>query len=106
MARLDHARVNVAVVLAQGCAPIAESLHESGQRYPFPILCDEDRAVIKAYGVWHPVGIDAWNLAHPASFLIDARGRLRYSFVGRTQFARAPLEKVLAAAAAAESDVR
>ena len=79
----------------------------AGERrgYPFPLLCDEDRAVIKRYGVWHPIGIDAWNIAHPASFLIDAKRRIRYAFVGRTQFARAPLARILETAAE-ESDVR
>ena len=67
--------------------------------YPFPILCDEDRAVIKRYGVWHPIGLDAFNIAHPASFLIDAASRtLRYSFVGSAQHERAPLGAILGAA--------
>jgi peroxiredoxin len=93
------------VVLAQSCARIADAMELAHRVYPFPLLCDEDRAVIKRYGVWHPVGIDAWNTAHPASFLIDAQGQVRYSFVGRTQFGRAPLAKILAAAGAAP-DVR
>ncbi len=93
------------MVLAQACARMADAARASRAGYPFPLLCDEARAVIKQYGVWHPVGIDAWNTAHPASFLIDARGRVRYSFVGRTQFARAPLARILAAAAEAR-DVR
>ena len=89
------------MVLAQSCARMAEAARASTTGYPFPLLCDEDRAVIKRYGVWHPVGVDAWNTAHPASFLIDAGGRVRFSFVGRTQFARAPLARILAAAAEA-----
>jgi peroxiredoxin len=48
--------------------------------------------------VWHPIGIDAFNVAHPASFLIDAKRKVRYSFVGSTQFARAPLKEIIAAA--------
>ena len=82
-------------MLAQKCAALAAGLEEAERTYPFPLLCDEDRAVIKAYGVWHPLGIDALNSAHPAAFLIDARRKLRYAFVGRTQFARAPLAKIL-----------
>ncbi len=77
---------------------MAEAIRESKKGYPFPMLCDEDRAVIKKYGVWHPVGIDAFNTAHPACFLIDAKRKVRFSFVGRTQFSRAPLEKILATA--------
>jgi peroxiredoxin len=77
---------------------MADAVKHAGKSYPFPLLCDEDRKVIKAYGVWHPIGIDAFNVAHPASFLIDGRGRIAYSFVGSTQFARAPLAEILAAA--------
>jgi peroxiredoxin len=73
----------------------------SSARLPFSILCDEDRAVIKQYGVWHPIGIDAVNMARPASFLIDGRTRaIRYMFVGSTQFERADLQTILGAAGA------
>ena len=92
------------MVLAQSCVRVADGIRASKDPYPFPICCDEDRSVIKRYGVWHPIGLDAWNLAHPASFLIDATRHLRYAFVGRTQFTRAPLAAILQASAA--SDVR
>jgi peroxiredoxin len=52
---------------------------------PFDILVDDTRDVVKAYGVWHPVGIDAWNIARPALFLIDRDGLIRYSFVASWQ---------------------
>ena len=53
---------------------------------PFDILVDDSRETVKAYGVWHPVGLDAWNIARPALFLIDAAGIIRYSFVASWQF--------------------
>jgi methyl-accepting chemotaxis protein len=52
---------------------------------PFNILVDESRNVLKAYGVWHRFGLDAWNIARPALFLIDQGGTIRYSFIGGTQ---------------------
>jgi peroxiredoxin len=74
-------------------------MEKSSATLPFPILCDESRAVIKQYGVWHPVGLDAINVARPASFLIDSRTRqIRFIFVGSNQFERADLEAVLGAA--------
>ena len=89
----------MAVVLGQSCARIADSLQRAATPYPFPVLCDEDRDVIKRYGVWHPIGIDAFNIAHPASFLIAAPDReLLYAFVGSTQHERAPLTAILDAA--------
>jgi peroxiredoxin len=53
---------------------------------PFNILVDDSRDVVKAYGVWHQVGLDAWNIARPALFLIDRQGIVRYSFVASSQF--------------------
>jgi peroxiredoxin len=52
---------------------------------PFDILVDDTRETVKAYGVWHPVGLDAWNIARPALFLIDGDGVIRYSFVASWQ---------------------
>ena len=92
MPRYDDAGIGVAVVLGQACARLAAS----APLYSFPLLCDERREVIRRYGVWHPIGIDAFNIARPAAFLIDAPTRaIRYSFVGSSQFERAPLEKIL-----------
>jgi len=52
---------------------------------PFNILVDESRDVMKAYGVWHRLGLDAWNIARPALFLIDSSSHIHYSFVGDSQ---------------------
>ena len=46
---------------------------------------DESREVLKAYGVWHRFGLDAWNIARPALFLIDSYGKIHFSFVGDSQ---------------------
>lgn len=99
MPRLTAAGLGVAAILAQSCARMAATLQRRGVPYPFPLLCDPDRAVIKRYGVWHPIGLDSLNTAHPACFLIDAaQRRIRYAFVGSNQFARAPVDALLAAA--------
>lgn len=52
---------------------------------PFDILIDERRDMAKAYGVWHRIGMDAWNIARPAVFLIEQDGRIGYSFIGENQ---------------------
>jgi peroxiredoxin len=93
--------LGIAVILAQACDRITRALARWAVSYPFPVLCDADRAVAKRYGVWHPIGLDAFNTAHPASFLIDAERRIRYAFVGSSQFARAPLDRILDVARAA-----
>jgi hypothetical protein len=51
---------------------------------PFDILIDERRDMMRAYGVWHRVGLDAWNIGRPAVFLIDRDGSIPYSFISTT----------------------
>jgi peroxiredoxin len=64
----------------------------------FPFLLDEDRSATKAYGLYHRVGLDAINIAHPATLVIDRGGLVRYVYRGSNQFDRAPMEQVLEAA--------
>jgi peroxiredoxin len=64
----------------------------------FPFLLDEDRSVTKAYGVYHRIGMDALNIAHPATFVIDTAKMVRYIYRGDSQTDRAPIEQVLEAA--------
>jgi len=61
----------------------------------FPFLLDEDRKVTKAYGLHHRIGMDAFNIAHPATLVVDLGGAIRYLYVGANQHDRAPMEKVL-----------
>lgn len=70
-------------MLAQKADAVRRHIEETG--LPFNILVDEPRDVLKAYGVWHRLGFDAWNIARPALFLIDRAGSIRYSFIGESQ---------------------
>jgi peroxiredoxin len=70
-------------VVAQRPEPVRRYIEETG--LPFNILIDDTREVAKAYGVWHRLGVDAWNIARPAVFLIDPSGTIRYSFIARRQ---------------------
>jgi peroxiredoxin len=63
----------------------------------FPFLLDEDRSVTKAYGLYHRIGKDAINIAHPAALVIDGSGTVRYIYRGDNQTDRAPMEKVMEA---------
>jgi peroxiredoxin len=75
--------VQVVAVLAQSSEGVRRYIEETG--LPFDILVDESRSVLKAYGVWHAVGLVSWNIARPAVFLIDQAGTIRYSFVAEKQ---------------------
>lgn len=71
----------------------AKYLDEHPISYPF--LLDEDRSVTKAYGVYHRIGLDAFDIARPATFVIDKSGTIRYIHVGSSQTDRAPVEEIL-----------
>ena len=61
----------------------------------FPFLLDEDRAVTKSYGVYQRLGLDAINIARPATFIIGQSGKILYIYVGATQTDRAPISNLL-----------
>jgi len=61
----------------------------------FPFLLDEDRAVTKAYGIYHRLALDAFNIARPATFIADRRGVLRFAYVSSNQRDRADVRLIL-----------
>src|ERR1700757_4654537 len=63
----------------------------------FPFLLDEDRVVTKNYGLYHLIGMDALNIAHPATLVIHRDRTIHYVYRGENQHDRAPLPDVLAA---------
>ena len=70
-------------MLAQNRDAVRRYIEETG--LPFDILIDARRDVVRAYGVWHRIGLDALNISRPAVFLIDPDGSIAYSFVGDHQ---------------------
>ena len=70
-------------VVAQRSEKVKRYIEDTG--LPFDILVDDSRETVRAYGVWHRVGFDAWNIARPALFLIDRGGIIRYAFVADVQ---------------------
>ena len=85
--------MQVVAVVAQRSEKVRRYVEDTG--LPFDILVDDSRETVKAYGVWQRIGIDAWNIARPALFLIDRRGIVRYSFVASTQFEFPTHEEIL-----------
>ena len=63
----------------------------------FPFLLDEDRSVTKAYGLYHRLGMDAINIAHPATLVVDRQRTVRYIYRGDSQTDRASIEQVMEA---------
>lgn len=52
----------------------------------FPLLVDKTRNVIKNYGVYHWLSLEAYNIARPATFIIDKTGTIQYMYIGTHQF--------------------
>ena len=61
----------------------------------FPFLLDEDRSVTKSYGIYHRLAHDAFNIARPATFVVDRRGILRFVSVSSNQKDRSDVRSVL-----------
>lgn len=83
-------------VLAQTRDAVRRYIEETG--LPFDVLIDERRDVLRAYGVWHRVGIDAWNISRPAAFLIERDGSIGTSWIGDHQREFPDTATILAAA--------
>ena len=75
--------MSTVAVLGQKPEPVRAYVEETG--LPFHILVDASRDVIRQYGVWHRLGVDAWNVSRPALFVIDATGVIRAIFIGERQ---------------------
>ena len=71
--------------------------HVQSRKYPFPILFDETREVTRAYGVYHALAVDAFNIARPATFVVGRDGKICWIAVSPSQHERPRLDDVFAA---------
>ena len=71
--------------------------HVAQHQYPFPVLFDENRSVTRAYGVYHRLSVDAFNIARPATFIVDPGGKISWIAVSPNQIERPSTEDILAA---------
>ena len=61
----------------------------------FPLLVDKTRDIIKSYGVYHWLSLEAYNIARPATFIIDKTGIIKYMYIGSHQFDLAKQAEIL-----------
>ena len=71
--------------------------HVQKRKYPFPVLFDETREVTRAYGVHHALGLDAYNIARRATFVVGVDGKICWIAVSPQQREGPRLEDILAA---------
>ena len=57
---------------------LIEELTGVGGRFPIPLLADEEHRIIDRYGLRNRAG---GSLPHPATFVIDTQGIVRWRFV-------------------------
>jgi peroxiredoxin len=92
--KLGASLVYIAAEKREGVWNPVKYLEQNPISYPF--LVDEDRAITKAYGLYHAFSHDAFRIAHPATLVIDKGGVIRYIYRSEDQYDRAPVEELLA----------
>ena len=93
---LQSGGLDVLVVLCQKRENVAAWLVKNP--LPFPILIDDDRSRAKRWGAYVRLSYDSLHVARPATFVVDAAGRLRYARISRHQLDPVPFDAILAAA--------
>ena len=89
----EKRNTRVAVIMAESIPRMQEFLktHE----YPFPLLSDVRRDVVRAYGVYVRMNFESVNISRPAEVILDKDGIVRYVYVGKIQTDFPPDEDLL-----------
>lgn len=53
--------------------------------YPFPVLSDVRRQVVKAYGVWVRANFESVNISRPAEVIVSTDKTIEYMYIGWIQ---------------------
>jgi peroxiredoxin len=69
----------------------------SEHAHSFPLLFDETRKITRAYGVYHALGKDAFNIAHPATFIAGPEGKICWIALSTVQTERPTVNDILSA---------
>jgi peroxiredoxin len=80
---LEKRGVGAATILAQNALKIRDYLED--HHYPFPVLADAGREVVKEYGVYVKANFESVNIARPANFILSADGTVRYIHIASIQ---------------------
>ena len=82
----EYADLEAAIVGIVGQWPREVRRYAETHNIIFPLLIDKERRAIKNYGVYHWLGLDAYNIARPAAFVIDKAEIIQFIYVGSHQF--------------------
>ena len=92
---LERRGARAVVILPEKLERIREYLKKHS--YPFPVLSDAGRRVVKDYGVYVRVNFESVHIARPANFILDAGGYVKYIFIASIQTEYPPDEDLFAA---------
>jgi peroxiredoxin len=92
---LEEHGARAVVVLAEKQERIKAFLEKHS--YPFPVLSDSRREVVKRYGVYVRVNFESVHIARPANFILDGGGIIKYIFIAIIQTEYAPDIDIFAA---------
>ena len=81
----EYERREIRIVAIYGQSFDAVKSFADRESFPFLVLADEDRSVIRRYGVYVRINYESWNMARPSTVLVDREGIVRFIFVGRNQ---------------------
>jgi peroxiredoxin len=73
----------VAVIMAESLPRMQEFLKTHD--YPFPLLSDVRREVVKEYGVYVRMNFESVNISRPAEVIVDTDKTVKYIYVGSIQ---------------------
>lgn len=82
----DYALYNATPIAIAGQWPRELRGYAERNGITYPLLVDKERNVIKSYGVYHWLSFEAYNIARPATFIIDIQGIIQYMYIGSHQF--------------------
>jgi peroxiredoxin len=80
---LEKRGARAVTILAQNPLRIQDFLKDHS--YPFPILADAERKVVKDYGVYVRANFESVNIARPANFVLAADGTVKYIHIASIQ---------------------
>jgi peroxiredoxin len=92
---LEKREARAVAIMAQDPARMREYLQSHA--YPFPVLADAGREVVKEYGVYVRANFESINIARPANFVLDAAGTIRFIHISSVQIEFASFADILAA---------
>jgi peroxiredoxin len=93
MPELKKRGAGTVTIMAQNPVRMQDQL--KGHPFPFPVLADAGRKVVREYGVYVRANFESINIARPANFVVDAAGTIRYIHIASIQFEFASFDDIL-----------